>query len=401
MNDQEIARLLDTQPAGCSLQQAFYRDPDIYEREMQRIALKSWLYAGHVSEVAAVGDYLLFDIAGESVIVARCADDQLTALINVCRHRGSRICNETRGHSRRLTCPYHGWTYGLDGRLIAAAQMPDTFDRSDYALKTLAVEVFHGMIFVNFDDDPQSFSAIRSDLDDALRPYGLDRARVAHSQSYPIDANWKLTVENYCECYHCAPAHPEYSDAHSRAIPEEQFKDELARVMARAESVGLTRHAIRKSWLDAGALGVDRGFERYSLLKGHVTGSRDGKPVAPLLGEITDYDGGTTDLHIGPLLFGLLYCDHAVLYRFVPLAVNKTECQIVWLVNDSAEEGKDYEREALTWLWDVTTIADKTIIERNQEGVNSRFYAPGPFSTMESFTARFVKWYLEAMGPPL
>ena len=397
MNDREIGQLIAAQQAGRSLQQAFYRDPDIFEREVRRIVLKSWLYAGHVSEIPTAGDYLLFDIAGESVIIARSGNDEFTALLNVCRHRGSRVCSNARGHARRLTCPYHGWTYGLDGSLLAAAQMPESFDRAGHGLRRLQLEVLHGMIFVNFDEQPAPFDQVRHDLDDALRPYRLDRARLAHSASYLIDANWKLAVENYCECYHCAPAHPEYSVAHSRAIPDEQFADQLAEVMARAESVGLTRHAIRKSWLDAGALGIDRGFERYPLLKGHVTGSRDGKPLAPLLGDISGYDGGTTDLHVGPLLFALLYCDHAVLYQFTPLAGDRTDCQITWLVNESAEEGKDYDRDELTWLWDVTTVADKTIIERNQAGVNSRFYEPGPFSAMEDFTARFVKWYIETL----
>jgi Rieske 2Fe-2S family protein len=173
--------------------------------------------------------------------------------------------------------------------------------------------------------------------------------------------------------------------------------------MERAPTVGLTRHLVRRSWLDAGELGTDRGFDRYPLLRGHLTGSRDGKPVAPLLGSISGYDGGTTDLHLGPPTFGLAYCDHVVLYRFTPRGLRSTDCEITWLVNETAREGVDYDRAALTWLWDVTTIADKTIIERNQAGVDSRFYVPGPLSPMEDFTRRFLEWYAaivrEAVAP--
>jgi phenylpropionate dioxygenase-like ring-hydroxylating dioxygenase large terminal subunit len=374
-----------------------YRDPDLYETEIRSIFLRSWLCIGHQSQILARGDYFLFEIAGESVIVIRDGEGQINALLNVCRHRGSRICDAPTGHESRLVCRYHGWTYGLDGALRAAAQTPEGFDRSRHGLRRLHARVFMGLIFVNFADDPPAFDPIEDDLAEPLRPYGLDRAKVAHRQNYPIASNWKLAVENYCECYHCAPAHPEYSVGHGRALPTEQSESLLVTVMERAPEVGLTRHLLRRSWLDAGELGVDRGFERYPLLRGHLTGSRDGKPLAPLLGSITGYDGGTTDLHLGPMTFGLAYCDHVVLYRFTPRGLRNTDCEITWLVNETAREGVDYDRAGLTWLWDVTTIADKTIIERNQAGVDSRFYVPGPLSPMEDFTRRFLEWYVVTM----
>jgi len=171
----------------------------------------------------------------------------------------------------------------------------------------------------------------------------------------------------------------------------------LDAVMQRAPEVGLTQHVVRRSWLDSGVLGTDRGFDRYPLLRGHLTGSRDGRPVAPLLGSISGYDGATTDLHLGPMTFGLAYSDHVVLYRFTPRAPRLTDCEVTWLVNASAVEGKDYDVPKLTWLWDVTTLADKKIIERNQAGVDSRFYVPGPLSSMEDFTQRFLLWYVAAM----
>ncbi len=215
--------------------------------------------------------------------------------------------------------------------------------------------------------------------------------------NYPISSNWKLAVENYCECYHCAPAHPEYSIGHGRAIGNEASAPLLAEVVARAEQAGLTNIEVRKSWLDSGQLGTDRGFEKYPLLRGHLTGSREGEPVAPLLGSIRAYDGGAIDLHLGPMTFGLAYCDHVVLYRFTPRGLRATDCEITWLVNENAVEGRDYDRAKLTWLWDVTTIADKEIIERNQAGVDSRYYEPGPLSPMEHFTGRFLEWYVAAM----
>ena len=393
-----LQQLFEGYREGYALPGAVYKDPEIYALEVEHILLKSWLYVGHQSLIPERGDYFLSEIAGESIIVVRDAQGGINALLNVCRHRGSRICDEAVGHEARFTCRYHGWTYGLDGSLKAAARMAEDFDRGKHGLRRLQLRLFEGLIFVNFGDDPPDFSALERDLGPAIRPYGLDKARVAHRQNYPIASNWKLAVENYCECYHCQPAHPEYSVGHGRALPDAECDAMLAEVMAKAPAVGLTQHTIRRSWLNAGSFGLEYCFDRYPLLRGQLTGSRDGQPVAPLLGSLTGYDGGTTDVHLGPLTFALAYCDHVVIYRFAPRGHHLTDCEITWLVNGNAVAGRDYDLANLTWLWDVTTIADKAIIERNQAGVNSRYYEPGPLSrSMETFTQQFLNWYVAAM----
>jgi Rieske 2Fe-2S family protein len=394
---ESLKKVLDQYRDGYALPGAVYRDPEIYELEIRHILLKSWLYVGHQSQIPERGDFFLFEMAGESVIVVRDAQGGINALLNVCRHRGSRICDTPTGHESRLVCRYHGWTYGLDGSLKAAARTPDGFDRTKYGLRRLHLRVFEGLIFVNFDDDPPDFGALEREMAAPMRPYGLDKAKVALRRNYPIASNWKLAVENYCECYHCQPAHPEYSVGHGRAIPDGECDAMLGEVMTRAPSVGLTQHCVRRSWLNAEHFGLEFSFDRYPLLRGHLTGSRDGKPVAPLLGTITGYDGGTTDLHLGPMTFGLAYCDHVVLYRFTPRDQYLTDCEITWLVDEKAVEGRDYQLADLIWLWDVTTIADKRIIERNQAGVDSRYYVPGPLSPMEAFTKDFLNWYVAAM----
>ncbi len=395
---ESLKRVLDGYREGYALPGAVYRDPEIYELEIRHILLKSWLYVGHQSQIPERGDFFVFEMAGESVIVVRDGQGGINALMNVCRHRGSRICDTPTGHESRFVCRYHGWTYGLDGSLKAAARTPDGFDRTKYGLRRLHLRVFDGLIFVNFDDNPPSFDEFEREMAAPMRPYGLDRARVALRRNYPIASNWKLAVENYCECYHCQPAHPEYSAGHGRAIPRDECDAMLGEVMARAPSVGLTQHFVNRSWLHAEHFGLEYSFDRYPLLRGHLTGSRDGKPVAPLLGTITGYDGGTTDLHLGPTTFGLAYCDHVVLYRFTPRGQHLTDCEITWLVNENSVEGKDYQLSDLIWLWDITTLADKQIIERNQAGVDSRYYVPGPLSpSMEPFTQQFLNWYIAAM----
>jgi Rieske 2Fe-2S family protein len=398
LNRNEIIRLAQGQRENYSMEREFYRDEDIYRLDIDRIFMNAWLYAGHLSEIPEVGDWFLLELDEESVIIARSGEQRVSALLNVCRHRGSRICVKSRGCSKRLTCGYHGWSYDLEGRLRAAAHMDESFDKSDIALKKIHVELLEGMIFVNFADDPSPFRPVREGLQECLAPYDLEQARVAHRQSYPIRANWKLAVENYCECYHCAPAHPEYSRGHSLAIAAHQRTGELhERVVSLAAECGLSDQFVDHVYLEATGFGADFAYDRYPLIRGHVTGSEDGKAVAPFLGSIKAFDGGATDLQVGPVTYALMYCDHVVIYRFLPLSIDEADCDITWLVRADAEEGKDYDKDRLTWLWDVTTHADKAIIERNQQGVNSRFYQPGPLSTMEDYAWMFISWYIDTM----
>ncbi len=392
-----ISDLVARQREGFTLEQDFYNDPGVFEEEVRRIFLRAWLYVGHASQIPEAGDYFLFNMAGESVIIVRTRNGDVMALLNVCRHRGSRVCLDEEGSARSFVCRYHGWTYELDGRLRGASHMDPGFDKGRFGLKRAHARVLHGLIFINLDPDPVSFDIVEHDMAECLRPYGLAHAKVAQRTNYPIRANWKLAVENYCECYHCRPSHPEYSRYHGRSVPHEKNKELLAAVMSRAADAGLSADTINHCWLDAGGLGIERQFDRYPLFDGCVTGSRDGHPVAPLLGDLKAYDGGATDIQIGPVTFFLAYCDHVVVYRFTPRAVDSTDCEITWLVDGNAQEGKDYSLEELIWLWDVTTVADKRIIENNQAGVNSRFYEPGPYSRMEAFTGDFTRWYLHAM----
>ena len=397
MNEATLTRLIAERKAGHGLPRAFYHDPDIYQRDIERIFLNSWIYAGHQSEITRVGDYFLFELAGESVIIVRSDEDTVHALLNVCRHRGSRVCLDTSGCSSRLVCRYHGWSYGLDGQLLAAGQMPDNFDPAGYGLKQIQVERIAGLIFINFAAEPAPFCQLREDMDHCLDPYDLGRATVAHRASYTIAANWKLAMENYCECYHCRPSHPEYSRGHILATPREKWSVSQAEIDRQAAAAGFCDDTFDRTWLH-GRFGIECQHERYPLVHQHLTGSRDGQPLAPLLGEISEFVAAATDIQLGPALFGLAYNDHVVLFRFTPNAIDSTLCEVSWLVNESAVEGKDYQLEELTWLWDVTTIEDKQIIERNQQGVSSRFYQPGPFSKMEDFANRFVEWYLQALN---
>src|SRR5260370_30381496 len=234
------ARIHSCQP-GHALARDFYTDPAVFERDMERMWLRHWLCAGHVSSIPRTGDYLVVDLGPESVIIVRNSAGEVRALLNVCRHRGSRLCAGRTGkaQSARLTCPSHAWTYDLDGNLLIARQMPESFRRADIALKALPVQIMEGLIFTTFAKDPLDLGAAADALARSAGVHGWATAKVAHREMYSIRANWKLAVENYMECYHCTPAHPEFSKRHVYARPAEQ-RVELERAgRTRAEALGI------------------------------------------------------------------------------------------------------------------------------------------------------------------
>ncbi len=200
---------------GYSLDQKFYCDDAVFAADLEQVIGRKWLVAGHVDRVRNKGDYFLFKVANESIIIVRSDESTINAFYNVCRHRGSLICTKPQGRVARLTCGYHAWSYGLDGALLAARLMPEDFSKKDNGLQRCHIRVFHGFIFVNLSDQPPvDFDAAFGDLAPYLDFHGFADAKIAYSQSYPTTANWKLIVENFVECYHCAPSHPEFCSMH-------------------------------------------------------------------------------------------------------------------------------------------------------------------------------------------
>lgn len=393
----ETAKLVAAQKKGHSLTQPFYLSDAIFEQDVNTVFYHEWQLAGHISEIPEAGDYVLFEMMTESIIVVRGTGGEVYAHANVCRHRGSRVCSDPRGNTKRFTCPYHAWAYNLDGSLFAARMLDDTHDRSELGLKPVAVEVFHGLIYVSLSDTPARFDRLRADLDPCLSPFGLARTKIAHRASYPVRANWKLLVENYNECYHCASAHPEFARSHVTHMAAERVQPLNAEMRARAAAAGIPTNTIDCIGSARPDGSPDYAYNRYALFDGYLTGSETGAPVAPLLGDLTGYDAGASDAYVGLLNPMLLYCDYIVIYRFIPIDKDTSIQDIIWLVHEDAREGQDYDLERLTWLWDVTTVADKRIIEKNQQGINSRFYEPGPFVGMETYTQRFIEAYLTTL----
>ena len=397
--DVRIRSLIAQHQRGHSLAQAFYSDPGIYVRDIEDIFFKHWLCVGHETRIPNPGDYFVHEIAGESLIVVRGRDGEIRTLANVCRHRGSQVCYEAEDNAKVFICPYHAWSYELDGRLRNTRFADVSFDKSKYSLATLQTRIVQGLILVSFAENPPKLSHAEQVLSASLGRHGWANARVAHREIYSVDANWKLAVENYYECYHCGPAHPEFARHHATEKPNVEVAALREQVRARAKQMGVEiPDAFHWPWPAApDQESVDCFHD--ATYPGSVTGSEDGGPIAPLMGDFNEYHGGFTYADLGPSSFFLAYSDYGVMYLFIPRDVQTTDMEIVWLVNGDAREGIDYDRKKLTWMWDVTSIADKRIIDHNQRGVNSRFYRPGPYHEMEILPAEFTKWYLQQIDP--
>jgi Rieske 2Fe-2S family protein len=231
--------------------------------------------------------------------------------------------------------------------------------------------------------------------------HGIANARVIERRSYPTAANWKLVLENFFECYHCRPAHPEYF----------RLNGHVSVTAIRDEAAASRWNSTLEEWLaardpatrlepvrDAGA--IDRlkvSVYRQPIGLGRQTHSRDGAPIAPLMGSFTEYDGGETAMHLGRFSFMGAYNDHAVLCQFIPRGPQDTDVVATWFGAAEADPAT-IDIDALTYLWDVTTRQDKQIIEENAAGVRSPAYVPGPYTRLETQTAAFIADYVGIMA---
>jgi glycine betaine catabolism A len=397
-----LARSLAAHRDGHALAREFHLDPEIYAHELETIWRRSWLLAGLSSEVEAAGDFFTFAVGDDSIIVVRAQDGELHALHNTCRHRGMAVCAVRSGNARRWVCPYHQWSYALDGQLLGSGGMERQIDASQYGLRKAEVYEVGGLVFVwpDRDVEVEPFSEAQAELAHALVSQGLKHAKVAHQIEYRVAANWKLVWENNRECWHCHAGHPQYVKANFDSAPDTQQLRELALARAHDHALllggtadvdehaepGLYRFPTTGRWWSA---------NRTPLVPGFVTESLTGEPVAPLMGEHRGYDIGTLRVRTVPNFWSHMSADHAVLTRLLPAGPETTLVRVQWLVDRDAVAGSDYELEALLPFWQLTSEQDWELCQRNHAGVRNPAYLPGPYSiTREYNVAAFVDWYL-------
>jgi phenylpropionate dioxygenase-like ring-hydroxylating dioxygenase large terminal subunit len=398
MQPAELATLLARQRSGWSLEQPFYVSAELYDLERRGWLAEQWYVLGHVSELPVSGSYIVRELLGESLLITRDDKRALHGLYNVCRHRGSRLC-DADGRSRALLCPYHGWSYHLDGSLRAAAALPESIDKSQLGLRSVPIREIGGLILGSLTGDVRTLDSVEETFAAGLAYHGIREARIAARRSYPTRGNWKLVMENFIECYHCLPNHPEYCSVmrHVDAVARDDAQATAA--WTRQVEQWFRERADPQSPLGSSRYTPGTGF--CAAVRGPIGGERqtqsqDGLAVAPLMGKLTRFDGGVSTFRCEPFIFVGALNDHAVLFQFLPAAAERTEVIITWLVNGSATDAAvDIER--MVWLWDRTTLEDKALIERNAAGVRSRAYEPGPYTTLESWPARLLDRYRQEM----
>ena len=391
-----IDEALDRYQPGWSLEQFFYTNEELFEYERQTWLARQWYLIGHASEVPQTGSYIVRELLGESLIIVRSAPDSVRAFFNVCRHRGSRICRDD-GKTTAFTCSYHAWSYALDGRLRSAVALVDGADKSALGLKPVRLQEIGGLLFCTFDPAAASLDAAAASFIPGLEYQGIPGARIAARRQYPTAANWKLVIENFLECYHCLPAHPQYSammghvkryaiDSPDQAAEWNEEVEAWVRAEAVSDFPGAVFETAEAEWGHA-------DITRFPIGAGRRTQSEDGQPVAPLMGRYPRYDGGVAHFGVPPFAYFFGLNDHAVLFQFLPRAAQYTDVTVTWLVDGSAAaEAVDVER--MVWLWDITTVQDKAIIEANAAGVRSRAYMPGPYSKLEQWGVPLVTQYI-------
>ena len=393
-----MAKALANRRPAHGLGRDFYVDPAFHHLDLELIWHREWVVVGHAAEISSAGDFLTARIGLFNVIVVRGADGTIRALHNVCRHRGFQLCDAPSGSTRRrFVCPYHQWSYELDGTLATAREMGDDFDRSNYALAAAHCREVEGMIFVSVADEPVDFEPIRATVGPYLAPFDLSRAKVAHVSTVVESGNWKLVMENNRECFHCRVSHPELcvvfplSPLHSgggNAIE----RAGLNSLVAECEAAGLPSRFTMSADMQYRVM-------RMQLLSGATSMTIDGRAaVAKRLAEFPLADIGDVLLYHYPSTWNHFVADHAVVFRILPIDATHTELRTVWLVAGDAVEGVDYDVTTLTEVWTATNAQDQGLVERVQRGVASPAYRPGPYSTIEEDgVIQFIDWYAATM----
>lgn len=377
---------------GWSLEQQFYIDQDIFQQEWDLIWKKYWLFAGTLADIPRAGDYFIYTAQNDSIIIIRGNKGEVFAHYNTCRHRGSLICLEERGNSPKLICPYHQWVYDKDGTLLKARLMPDDFDRSSFGLHPVHVQVANGFIFISLAQLPPDFSKVLKDYAPFLAPYRIEKAKCAYRKRYILRTNWKLIAENFRECYHCGPAHPEYCSAVIGANMKESSEEELA----------VRKVEWKKKGLEVETVDFEKdSFHfaiRYPLRPGVQSYSLDGKAVARPMGDHKDYDAGVLGLVVYPNFWMDAVSDYMWTMRLTAISPSQTAIDLSWLVDREAVEGVDYNLDRLTEFWKITGEQDWELCENNFRGIESSHYQPGPYAPVEQDVVRFVDWYISNLG---
>ncbi len=350
-----------------------YLSDTVFAREHERIFSRRWLCVARTSEFPAAGAWRLRQIGSESVIVVRGQDGQIRAHLNLCRHRGTRICSEERGtFARTIQCPYHAWTYGLDGKLVGVpdeAQF-ENFCRDDYSLHAVACEIWEGFVWISLAREPEPFDQGFAPVWHKFQAWNLGGLVCGGQRDYAVRANWKLIAQNYSECYHCAVIHPDLT----RMSPPKSGGNDL---------------------IEGPFLG---GYLEVSQPGGSLTES--GRACGLSVGRFSDEELQRAWFYVlFPNVLLSLHHDYVMVHTLWPLEPGLTRVECEWLFHPDSMDSERWNPADGIAFWDRTNLEDWHVSELTQLGVASSRYQPGPYSGREAMSAAFDREYLRAMEP--
>ena len=345
----------------------YYNDPEIFRAELESFFCETWVCAGRVEQVRTPGEFFLREFAGESIIVTRDAAGTLHAFYNVCRHRGTRMCREAEGtFSGRIQCPYHGWTYGLDGRLMGAPHMEESLRHEEYPLHGVQCAEWDGHIFLNLDPHTTSLAEQLGDLPQKFAPWRMNELRLYRRIEYDVAANWKLIVTNYNECLHCPVLNPMLS----------RVSDYLSGVNDPPHGSYIGGSMEFRD--EAETMSTD-GVRRRAFLPG-LSGD--------LCAQVLYYT-------VFPNLLLSLHPDYMMTHTLWPQAVDRTHVICEWHFHPDEIAKPGFQADDAVEFWNITNREDWGISELSQKGISSRAYTPGPYSRQEGLPAAFDRMILE------
>ena len=361
-----------------TLPREYYQSEEIYREELEKIFCKRWLLACREEEIPKPGDFITIPVGDESIILVRDKNGKMQAHFNVCRHRGTRLCETEKGRfaSGSIQCPYHAWQYDLTGRLRAAPLMKEVpdFEKAEYGLFPAHVGLWGGFVFINLAEKPAPFEEEMGALLTRFEDWQLPELRIAHKIEYILNCNWKLILQNYQECYHCPGVHPMLSQ--------------------------LTpfRNAVHDCFEGA----VIGGYMELTEQRGSMT--MDGQAAAP---PVCNVSGDNLQrVHYYSVYPNLLLSPHPdfVLYhRIRSLAYDKIQSDCYFLLHpDVINQPKMMQRfQSAIEFWDMTNRQDWQVCEQMQQGLKSHRFKRGRYSGQEDILYTLDKEVLRALGHKL
>ncbi|HJT81215.1 MAG TPA: aromatic ring-hydroxylating dioxygenase subunit alpha [Chthoniobacterales bacterium] len=383
-----------------TLPRKYFVAAEVFSQEQEKIFADQWILAGHQSQIANSGDYLIASVAGESLIIVRGQDSRIRGFYNVCRHRGTRLCQDLTGHVRAIQCPYHAWTYALDGSLAGAPHMDEVagFDKAQYALHPVNLGMWEGFIFINLGGEASlrlrteataretqrrdySIEEWFASLAGKFAQWNLPNLKSAKRIQYDVKANWKLIFENYSECYHCPGVHP----ALSKVSPYDSAENDL----------------IEGPFL-GGFMRINRG--KSLTMSGNacaipVDSNRDHEHEHEHEYEYTnEIEHRVFYYSIFPNMLLSMHPDYVMVHQIWPQTPDRTLIYCDWFFHPDAMNQPGFNPNDAVQFWDMTNQQDWHVCELSQQGIASRAYQPGPYSARESIPAAFDRYYRRVMN---